>query len=88
MTPNIPVALSVEHCVVGQRGTITLPKTIRKYLGIDIGDTVRFEVGPDQIVVRGMKLIPSNSELAGLAERRVRQIASGGAIDLDDLKHR
>ena len=81
-----PGARCTEDCVIGQRGTITLPKTIRSLLGIDVGDTVRFEVGPDQIVVRGMKLIPANSELAGLADRRVRQIAKGDAITFDELK--
>jgi len=76
----------VRHCVIGQRGTITLPEPILSALGIGVGDTVRFEVGTEQVVVTGMRLIPAKSDLSKLANQRVKQIANGCSTEPEDLK--
>lgn len=43
------------------RGQITLPVEVREALGVDDGDELDFEVtGGGQVVVRGLRLIPSD----------------------------
>jgi len=85
--PALTLASAAEDCMVGQRFTVTLPKLIRESLGIEVGDYLRFELGPEgNVAVRGMKLIPANSGLAALADNRVRQISKGDATLLGDLK--
>lgn len=51
----------MARATLRQRGQITLPAEVREALGVDDGDELDFEVTRGgQVVVRGLRLIPSD----------------------------
>lgn len=62
----------IEQAKVMPKGQITIPKEIRKLLGINIGDRVSFIVNGNQVMIANsaicaLKLI--QSEMSGEAEK-------------------
>lgn len=46
---------------IRSKGQITIPRTIRRVLGVEEGDQVEFDVMPDgTVTLRGMKMIPAD----------------------------
>lgn len=41
------------------RGQVTLPSDVREALQVEEGDDIEFEVTPDGVIMRGLKLIPA-----------------------------
>lgn len=62
------------------KGQVTLPKTVREFLGIDAGDQVEFALEPDG-TVRLRRMSRSIRSLAGLLHRPGMKPASIHEMD-------
>lgn len=49
----------MSRATLRSRGQVTLPSDVREALHIDDGDEIEFDLTPDGVIIRGMKMIPA-----------------------------
>ena len=93
VTASPPVPVGPVAGVVGDRGTVTLPADLRRYLRLQPGSPILIEERGGEIVIRPADIVPRRSGadptldalLAGVtAENRHDEVPTGPAIGRED----